>query len=216
MTLNGSTGIYDNMITDKSVKYGRNAIQNNFDYLEAPVKNALFNPNPAPILDFGVSEEANENNIKNLEEFIKNNDEYLNSLPALEYEYRYMPQFEAGKVDKKALLGAAYEEMGGVKELPVEEFEYRYMNDDMTAEPLDINKDDKIDLAEYSANILATDVLSKGTTDVTKVDGTINTKGMNAILECSKKMNALAATKLYTNLYNTYGLASALSEFKPE
>ena len=71
MTLNGSTGIYDNMITDKSVKYGRNAIQNNFDYLEAPVKNALFNPNPAPILDFGVSEEANENNIKNLEEKVK-------------------------------------------------------------------------------------------------------------------------------------------------
>ena len=48
------------------------------------------------------------------------------------------------------------------------------------------------------------------------VDGTINTKGMNAILECSKKMNALAATKLYTDLYNTYGLASARSQFKAE
>ena len=214
--VNGAKGIYSETVTDPSVKYGRNAVENHFSYMEKPIANALFNPNPAPILDFGISEKADENNIKNLEAFVDSNDKYLASLPPLEYEYRYMPQLEVGKVDKKALLGAAYEELGGIEEISVEEFEHRYMSDDMTAEPLDINKDGKIDISEYGANILATDVLSKGTTDVTKVDGTINTKGMNAILECSRKMNALAATKLYTDLYNTYGLASARSQFKAE
>ena len=82
----------------------------------------------------------------------------------------------------------------------------------MTAEPLDVNKDGKIDIAEYGANMLATDLLSKDTTDVTKVDGSINTKGMNAIIEYTKKANAKAAADLYSSVYNTYDLGSALNE----
>ena len=83
----------------------------------------------------------------------------------------------------------------------------------MTAEPLDINKDGKIDIAEYGANILAADVLSKGTTDPNKVDGTVNNRGFNAILAYTQKANAAAASKLYTNLYNTHGLAGEASKF---
>ena len=207
--VNGAKGPYDNKITDPSVKYGRNAVENHVSYMETPLVNDV--PNSAPILNFSMSPQASENNIKSLETFIEKNDAYLNSLPPLEYEYRYMPNIVNGQIDKKALLGAAYEEMGGVKELPVKEFEYRYMIDDtMTAEPLDINKDGKIDISEYGANILATDVLSKGTTDVTKVDGTINTKGMNAILAYTKKSNAQAAANLYSKLYNTYGLNNSI------
>lgn len=210
--INGAKGPYDNKVTDASVRYGRNAIENHLTYLEEPLVND--NPNPAPILDFSTNPQAIDKNIENLEYFIEENDNYLKSLPPLEYEYRYMPNVVNGQIDKKALLGAAYEEMGGVKELPVEEFEYRYMIDDtMTAEPLDINKDGKIDIAEYGANILATDVLSKGTTDVTKVDGTINTKGMNAILEYTKKSNAKLATDLYSNLYHTYNLDKSVDDF---
>lgn len=129
----------------------------------------------------------------------------------MEYEYRYMPQ--NGKIDAKALIGAAYEEMR-VKEMPVDEFESKYVvSDDMTAEPMDINKDGKIDLGEYSANILAADVLSKGTTDPMKADGTINSKGLNAVLEYSKKSRAEAAAKLYSSLYNAHKLNEAYSEF---
>ena len=103
--------------------------------------------------------------------------------------------------------------MGGVKELSVKEFENRYLIDDsQTAEPMDINKDGKIDIAEYGANIVATDVLSKGTTDPMKADGVINSKGMNAILEYSKKSNAIAAAKLYANVYNAHNLGSALNQ----
>ena len=92
-------------------------------------------------------------------------------------------------------------------ELSVEEFEYRYLLDDtMTAEPLDINKDGKIDKSEYAANIIAADLLSKDTTNPIEADGVINPKGLNAVLEYSLKSNAAAAAELYKNIYDTYNL----------
>lgn len=202
--INGVSGKYDGKVPDDSERYGRNATENLFRYMEAPLVNDT--NVSAPILDFKPGEEAQQQNIQALEKFADTNDAYLNSLPPLEYEYRYMPE---GGFNKKALLGAASEELNGVKELPLKEFENRYLLDDtMTAEPLDINKDGKIDIAEYSTTILAADVLSKGSDDVKNVDGTINSKGMNAVLEYSKKSNAAAAAKLYSTLYNTYDLGS--------
>ena len=210
LQINGSNGKYDGKIADDSIKYGRNAVENHLSHLEKPFTNHELRP--APILDFSISPKSQERNLEAIEDFIEYNDNYLKTLPTLQYEYRYMPNLEVGKVDAKAVLGAAYEELGGVKEIPVKEFEYRYMTKGMTAEPLDVNKDGKIDVAEYGANIIATDLLSKGTTDISKVDGTINSKGMNAILEYSKLSNAAAATKLYSSIYNTYGLGTAINE----
>lgn len=212
--VNGSNGKYDNAVADESVRYGRNAVENHLKYMEAPMINDT--NIPAPILDFSMNPNAFQDNVDKLEKFTEANDDYLKSLPPLEYEYRYMPNVTNGKIDKKALLGAAYEEMQ-VKELPVEEFENRYMlNENFTAKPLDVNKDGKIDVAEYGANILATDVLSKGSTNPNDVDGTINSKGMNAILAYTQKANAAAATKLYSDLYSTYNLGSAISDFNPQ
>ncbi|MBE7711343.1 MAG: hypothetical protein E7Z92_04300 [Cyanobacteria bacterium SIG31] len=212
--VNGSNGKYDKLVADESVKYGRNAVENHLQYMEAPLVNDK--DVPAPILNFSPTVNAGEENIQKLEKFVKANDEYLSKLPPLEYEYRYMAKPVNGNIDKKSLYGNAYEEMQA-KELSVKEFENRYLiNNDYTAEPLDINKDGKIDVAEYGANILAADILSKGTTDVRAVDGTINEKGWNAILAYTKKANAAAATKLYSNIYNTYNLSSNVSEFKPE
>ena len=209
--VNGSNGRYDNSIADESVKYGRNAVDNHIKHMQAPiVKDNYAIP---PVFDFSPSTKAGEENLKALEKYIDKNDAYLNSLPPLEYEYRYIPNFTQGGLDKKAVLAAAYEEMGGNKELSVKEFEERYLIDNsQTAEPMDINKDGKIDVAEYGANIIAADVLSKGTTDPMKADGVINAQGMNAVLEYSKKSNALAATKLYSNIYNTHKLGSALNQ----
>lgn len=190
--VNGAGGKYDS--------YGRNAVENHLQYMEAPLVNDK--QYTAPILDFKPTEEADSNNFKSLEKFADENDAYLASLPPLEYEYRYMPE---GSFDKQILIDAAKEEMGA-DELSVEEFEDRYLIDDetMTAEPLDINKDGKIDASEYAANIVATDLLSKDTTDPMQADGLITPKGMNAILEYSKKSNAAAAADLYANIYNTY------------
>ena len=197
--------IYDNNINDDSIKYGRNAVDNHIKHMQAPFTHENFAT--PPVLDFTPTKEAQDANIKALEKYADANDEYLNSLPPLEYEYRYLPNFTNAKLDKKALLAAAYEEMGCVKEISVKDFEKSYLvEESQTAEPLDINKDGKIDISEYSANILAADVLSKNSTNPLDADGTINSKGFNAILEYSKRSNAEAATKLYTDIYNTYNL----------
>ena len=152
--VNGSSGRYDNKINDESLKYGRNAVDNHIEHMQAPITNENFAV--PPVFNFSPNAQASEENLNALEKFVDANDAYLNSLPPLEYEYRYIPNFTQGNLDKKALLAAAYEEMGGVKELPVKEFENRYLIDEsQTAEPLDINKDGKIDIAEYGANIVA-------------------------------------------------------------
>ena len=123
-----------------------------------------------------------------------------------------------GSVDKMALLGAAYEEMGKVKELDVKELDSKFAPDStFTSEPLDINKDGKVDIAEYSSSILAADMLSKSDTpDPANIDGTINRKGFNAVLAYTQKSNAAAAAALYSKIYNNYNLGEAKKEFKAE
>ena len=212
--INGTSGKYDGIVKDDSVRYGRNVVENNTKYMETPLIND--NGTTAPILEFTPSEKNDEKNFQKIERFIDENDAYLKSLPPLEFEYRYLPNFSNSKIDRKALYGVAYETMGA-KELSTKDFESRYLlNDKLTAEPIDINKDGKIDVAEYGANIVASDILSKGTEDITKADGTVNARGMNAILEYSQKSRATAATKLYTDIYNKYELGKELNEFNPQ
>ena len=214
--INGINGKYDNEVKDTSTRYGRNAVENYYTYMENPV--VIDKMTPAPILDFGVNPNAAEKNADKLEKFLKENDEYLRALPPLEFEYRYMPQLPKGQVDKKAVLGAAYEEMGKVKELSVEEMDYRFAPDNsFTSKALDINNDGKIDNAEYASSILAADMLSKSDTpDPANIDGTINKKGFNALLAYTQKSNAEAAAKLYSNIYNTYNLEEAKKDFRAE
>ena len=212
--INGAAGKYDGLVSNDSVRYGRNAAENNIRYMETPL--VMDRMNPAPILNFMPTKEADIQNAKALQRFMNNNDGYLNSLPPIDFQYRYMPKTETGKVDGNAVLGAAYEEMG-TKILPVKEFEDRYLLDNsMTAEPIDINKDGKIDISEYGSTIVASDILSKETPEIENADGTINAKGLNAVLEYTKKSNAEAATKLYSEVYNTYELGKYLNEFNPE
>ena len=213
--INGAKGKYDNSVTNPSVRYGRNAVDNYYSYIEKPLMAS--NMNTAPILDFGLSPDAAEKNEAKLNKFLKENDEYLKSLPPLEFEYRYMPSAQKGSVDTQAVLGAAYEELGKRKEVSVDEMDYNIaFNKDFSTESMDLNKDGKIDVAEYGSTILASDALSKSDNPQAEdIDGTINQKGLNSIMEYTKKSNAQAATKLYSSLYNRYELGSALKDFNP-
>ena len=205
--INGVKGKYDEKaVTDSSERYGRNAVNNYYSYKEEPFLSDNFKT--APILDFSMNPEAPEKNAQKIEKFLKENDEYLNSLPPLEFEYRYMPNIHKGHIDKKALMGAAYEEMGREKEMSVKMMNDNYApSKDYTFESMDINKDGKIDKAEYSTSILAADLLSKPEgTNIDGVDGTINNKGMNTLQELTKKANAQEASVVYTALYNQYNL----------
>ena len=213
--IDGNKGKYDNKVTNPSVRYGRNAVENYFTYLEKPIVEDSMNP--APILDFGMSPNATDNNAAKLNKFLKENDEYLKALPPLEFEYRYMPQMQKGEIDKQAVLGAAYEELGQVKELSIKDLDNKFAPDEtFTSAALDINKDGKVDVAEYSSSILAADMLSKSNTpDINNIDGTINRQGFNALLKYTQKSNAEAAAKLYSNIYNIYNLAEAKKDFNP-
>ena len=194
-------GKYESKVSDPSVRYGRNAVENYYTYV-----------------DFGLNPDAAEKNADKLERFLRENDEYLKALPPLEFEYRYMPVMPKGQVDKKAVLGAAYEEMGQTKEMSVEEMDHRFAPDEnFTSRALDINKDGKIDIAEYSTSILAADMLSKSSTpNPANIDGTINKNGFNAVLAYTQKSKAEAAAKLYSNIYNTYNLGEAKNDFKAD
>ena len=207
--IDGNNGKYtDKTVSNPSERYGRNAVNNYFSYLEKPL--AEDKMTPAPILDFSLNPNAAENNAEKLEQFTKENDDYLKALPPLEFEYRYMPNIENGKIDRQALLGAAYEEMGKHDSVSVNEMnKYLAPDDSFTFEPLDVNKDGQIDKSEYATSILAADMLSKSETPDTKnIDGTINSKGLNALLAYTKKSNAAAATALYSNIYNKFNLGN--------
>lgn len=213
--INGNSGKYDNLAEDNSIKYGRNAANNYQDFVTSTVMNT--HDSPAPILDFRPSTEAADKNIEKLDKFAKENDEYLNNLPPLQFEYRYMPNVINGQIDKKALLASAYEEMGKKTELSVDEVDRGFApNANYTAKALDINNDGKIDNTEYCLSNLAADMFSKpGEPAIEKIDGTINEKGMNAVLEYSKKSNAAAATALYSKLYTDLNLEEAKKDFNP-
>ena len=59
--INGANGKYDSKVSDPSVKYGRNAVENHISYMEAPLVNDK--QTQTPILDFSPTSEASEKNI---------------------------------------------------------------------------------------------------------------------------------------------------------
>ena len=214
--IDGSRGKYtEENVKNPSVRYGRNAVQNFYAYMEQPI--VCDNNATPPILDFGTNQNAADKNIEAMEKYAKANDDYFKSLPPLEYEYRYMPNIhKKGEIDKDALLGAAYEEMGRRKAIEVKEIDQTFgITEDYTSAPMDLNKDGKIDLGEYSTSILASDMLSKSTDKISpeNIDGTINQKGHSAVQDYAKKSNAEKATMLYSYLYDKYNLHDASKTF---
>jgi len=212
--IDGIKGKYtEENVSNPSVRYGRNSVQNFYSYLEQP----LVKDNNAvpPILDFSTNPNAADKNIDAMEKYVKENDKYLESLPPLEYEYRYMPNLhKRGEVDNDAVLGAAYEELGKRTEVGVKELDETFnLDDNFSTNSMDLNNDGKIDVAEYGSSILAADKISS---EDGKIDGTINKQGHNAILELMKKGNAEAAANLYGSIYNQYNLGDSKDKFNPQ
>lgn len=140
----------------------------------------------------------------------------VDNMPPLKFEYRYMPN---GKLDKLALMGNAYEELGKKTEVKTEELTatlQEFGGDRFSAEAIDINKDGYIDVAEYATTTLTEDALSstKGfNVDPNKVDGIINNEGANKTFALNLKSNAKIASEIYSKLYNEFGLDKAQEEF---
>ena len=76
-------GKYESKVSDPSVRYGRNAVENYYTYVEHPIVTDKMTP--APILDFGLNPDAAEKNADKLERFLRENDEYLKALRPMSF-----------------------------------------------------------------------------------------------------------------------------------
>lgn len=148
--ITGDKGANDNL-SNSSIKYGRNSVNNRSEYLDK-IKSAQLNL-------------PNLSNAKYLQddEFKKRTDDALvaldkeNKLPPLKFVMKYLPQnVDYKNLDKMALLGAAFEEMGKKLSIGVDELSAKLQlafGKNINAKAVDINNDGKIDIGEYATTI---------------------------------------------------------------
>ena len=216
--ISGDFGKYDGIVKDNSVRYGRNSVDNFKKYLAAGIKPGVTAPN----IDEKKlqSEDSFEKEISKADEFIKKLEDNYANFPGVKFVQQYMPgEIKDGNINKMALLGAAYEELGKIEVTKAEMEETMKKglskNDNISADALDVNKDGKIDLAEYSTSILLSDALSTNGNEVSakNINGIVTNEGLNAILPYGLKANNEAAYKTYSYLYDFYKLGDAQKEF---
>lgn len=168
--INGSTGPYDNKVNDSSVKYGRNSIANYYLYLNelgTGTSDVLIGQDSKP-----AGEKASTN-----------------------FSLKYLPEekVSAENLNKLALLGAAFEDLGKKISLPVEMMTKKIQQafgQNASAAAFDTNNDGQIDIAENAAAILVKDMADKqskeeiiktGKIDLkaSDIDGNISQAGKN-------------------------------------
>ena len=216
--INGQNGIYNSQPMSSSVRYGRNAMDNYKNYINTLKLEEVEFPDIADLATLSQEEfDAKMDLLElSLDKMAKE------KLPMLKFECRYMPS--SNKIDKQALLGASFEEMGTV-EIPTKILNNRIQNNmdeifpeedyQMTADMLDINKDGKVDVAEYATSILVEDALSKDSThfDSKNINGSFNNDGENALYKYHTKSNYEIASAIFKGVYEMYGLDKAKEDF---
>ena len=159
--ISGSSGKYDNVVNNSSVRWGRNAVNNFNNYLSNYTQ-------PTDELDqFKPNEnDSADEKIEKANALLDKINEQNNKRSPIGFVYQYLPTKPQGNnIDTDALLGAAYEEMGA-QSVAVEDMNKKVqagLGEKMSAEALDLNKDGQIDVAEYSTSILLADALSPET-----------------------------------------------------
>jgi len=215
--INGEKGVYDNKVSNSSVKYGRNAVSNYMSYLDGYKK-----PLP-PATDLSnlksLDRDTFDKKMTELDAEHEATMANLNSMPPLKFEHQYMPKPETPeKIDKIALLGAAFEEMGKKISMPVEQLTKKLQDafgDKVSAKAFDINGDNQIDVGEYSTTILLEDMMSKdvNTIDTKNITGTVNNNGQNNLVPYMDIKNADNTKSVLSTIHKVFGLDSAKNLF---
>ena len=230
--ISGDFGKYDKKIKDNSVRYGRNSVDNfkkylsnytqpnvdlKYDCVEFSHKKGAFSKLSDYIKTIKLSKQMDK-----LEKSVKKMEENETKRTPLEFVQKYMPgRIENGVIDKNALLGAAYEELGAteqsLEELNKKAYDFEGVSEDMkmTSDALDINEDGKVDIAEYATSILLEDALSADTDDLRheNINGVITKDGSNKSLPYYTKGNVKIARNVFNQIYNYYNLGQAKQEF---
>lgn len=165
--INGSTGPYDNKVNDANAKYGRNAQANYYSYLNelgAGTSDILIGQNSKP-----ANEKASAN-----------------------FSLKYLPEekVSAENLNKLALLGAAFEDLGKKISLPVEMMTKKMQQvfgQNASAAAFDTNNDGQIDIAENAAAILVKDMADKQSKDEILKTGKIDLKAADIDGNISQK-----------------------------
>lgn len=88
----------------------------------------------------------------------------------------------------------------------------------LSADALDIDEDGFVDIAEYAASILSSDILSKGQNPFAnfspdKIDGTITQEGMNKLLSFFSRKNKTVAKERFAHLHDFFKLDKCMHKF---
>lgn len=212
--ITGDKGKYNNKIEDKSVGYGRNSALNFSKYnkqfsVKQITKDTLDFSNAANMSDeeFDAKMKAANSGLRS-----KN--------PPLNFVYKYLPEknVDPDNINKMALLGAAFEEMGKKVSVSVADFTKLLQGafgGDCTAEAFDINKDNQIDIGEYSTSILMSDMLSAddGKLDANNITGEIKNKGLNTLPAYTTQKNIDIVSDIVTSIHEHFELNQAKEDF---
>lgn len=212
--ISGAQGPYDSRVQNPSVKYGRNAIANYNKYIGS------YGTLTKDMLDFSNTKSMTE------DEFNKKLDTANNAVDGkvnLKFNLKYLPEenVDYKNLNTMALLGAAYEELGKKVSISTQELTQKLQQafgEKFNAKFLDFNKDNNIDIGEYSTSILMSDMLSKDqvTLKAENITGTITSHGENASLAYANVKNNEAATQDAQAIYTSFKLEEAQKEFVKE
>lgn len=140
----------------------------------------------------------------------------------VDFKLKYLPESKvvAGQLNKLALLGASFQDLGKKMSVPLQEMNAKIQTvfgNKVTAEAFDINKDGQIDVAENATAILIKDmadqhsqdeVLQTGKLDLeaNDIDGTFTNDGETLFWNFLKADKVQQTKTLVTQIYNAFGL----------
>ena len=225
--IDGANGPYNNGKKAKGAIYGLNAAHNYSGYTKdlecqgRPIKPDIFTREHSP--------EEMMAEVNRLEK---------EKMPPINLLLRYAPKkgsisgffsrlFTGSAVNKQALLGFSYVEMGKKTAITIEEADapfhteaYKDIGAKLTAKAFDVNNDGKIDISEQAASTVIADVLSKDDNvsavdkNLKKADGSYTNDGENKMMAFCNEKNLDAASKIVKNIHKELKLDKAMEKFE--
>lgn len=228
--IDGSTGPYSNRT--KGAKYGANAMRNYHSYInDFKVDTTVPNPD---VFTKGASVKSIRRMEKEAEKLER---EFL---PPVDFVLKYAPKmgkikaffsrmFTGAAIDRQALLGHSFEEMGKNVSISLEEADAPFkeeafsdINENLTSKAFDVNNDGEIDISEMAVSTVIADVLSKDETeippeltvlDLKKADGSYTNDGEDKMLAFCKEENLEMASAVAKDIHSKLKLGKAQDKF---
>lgn len=223
LNITGTNGIYDNIIKNNSVRYGRNSISNVYSHMKNLSDSFNTELDKLDLSNLaGCSDDEFSSKISSANAVLDKESQNNVSVSDFTFSYQYMPEkAKDGIIDKMALLGSAYEEMGKKLSVSVNELTSKLQQawssakDSISADSLDLNDDGQIDIAEYSASILVEDMLSSDNSQLcyNNITGVITPDGNDTLLTFALKKNYSEAKQVFKSVYDNYDLGNAQQDF---